>query len=147
MSSHSDGLGSRNGWNSPDHTNNLVPSIISEYGSNVIRCAGAAAAAPASSVPAPALAGAAPEAAAETTAGLAARPAVAASTAPVSTLRRETPEDRGAPGAAPAGPAGPSGSVGAGIVGTPCRVGGLPGGLSHPRLGGPTAEHGLCCAP
>ena len=43
MSSHSDGLGSRNGWNSPDQTNSRVPSTSSEYGSKVIcvRAAGA----------------------------------------------------------------------------------------------------------
>ena len=52
MSSHSDGLGSRNGWNSPDQTNSRRPSIMSEYGSKVIWCPRlAAAAAPGAPVP------------------------------------------------------------------------------------------------
>src|SRR5450631_3699902 len=109
MSSHSDGLGSRNGWNSPDQTNSLLPSIISEYWSNVTVCGPSAAVRP-SSAPPPRELAATP---AEAAAGLAASPAAAASAVPVSSRRRERP------GTSPGSLAGWGGSVGVGIVGTP----------------------------
>ena len=86
MSSHSEGLGSRNGWNSPDQTNSRWPSTMSEYGSKVIVCAvspapaGPSAAGLALNAP---LATAAPAAAGRT-----ARPA-AARAVPDSKARRE----------------------------------------------------------
>src|SRR5216683_967476 len=115
MSSHSDGLGSRNGWNSPDHTNSLLPSIISEYGSNVTWCVTAALSAGTGASAGPA-AGAAGETAAPAAVGRAASPAAVVSTAPDSSVRRERD---GAPSAGARRRAGLPGDC---IVTTPSEV-------------------------